>query len=94
MSINFRLELIEPSAREVFIFWTLVKREEQGMSEERKREQGSNLARLETALELKKMLPLNLFSRRLCRLQAKISGHVALFLRMDHFNSLHELIFR
>ena len=28
VSTNFRLELIEPSAREVFIFWTLVKREE------------------------------------------------------------------
>ena len=27
-STYFRLELIEPSAREIFIFWTLVEREE------------------------------------------------------------------
>ena len=50
MSTNFNLELIEPSAREVFIFWTLVEREEQGgASEERRKEHDSNLARLETA---------------------------------------------
>ena len=30
VSTNFCLELIEPSAREVFIFWTLVEREERG----------------------------------------------------------------
>ena len=29
MSINFHLEPIESSAREVFIFWTLVKRKEE-----------------------------------------------------------------
>ena len=45
-STNCRLVLIEPSAREVFIFWTLVEREEQGVSEERRRGYGSNLARL------------------------------------------------
>ena len=28
VSTNFRLELIEPTAREVFIFWTLVERED------------------------------------------------------------------
>ena len=41
-------ELIEPSARVVFIFWTLVEREERGTSEERGKH-GSNLARLKTA---------------------------------------------
>ena len=30
MSTSFRLELIEPSAREVYIFWTLFEREERG----------------------------------------------------------------
>ena len=30
VSTNFRLELIELSAREVFIFWILVEREEGG----------------------------------------------------------------
>ena len=46
----------------------LVEREERG--------HGSNLARLETASELnKKLLTLNLSSRRLYKLQAKISGH-------------------
>ena len=30
MSTNFYLKLIEPSARTVFIFWTLVEREEWG----------------------------------------------------------------
>ena len=30
MSTNFRLELIEPYAREAFIFWILVKWEEGG----------------------------------------------------------------
>ena len=30
VSTNFRMELIEPSAREVLIFWTLVEREERG----------------------------------------------------------------
>ena len=45
------IELIEPSAREVFIL-TMVGREERGgASEGRRREHGSNLARLETALE-------------------------------------------
>ena len=57
MSTHFRLELIEPSAREVFIFWILVEREERGGVElGRIREHGSNLARLETASELKKKL--------------------------------------
>ena len=37
VSINFRLELIMPTAREVFIFWTLVEREERRASEERRR---------------------------------------------------------
>ena len=45
-STNCRLVLIEPSAREVFIFWTLVEREELGVSEARRRECGLNLARL------------------------------------------------
>ena len=36
VSTNLRLELIEPSAREVFLFWNLVEREnrEGGSSEE------------------------------------------------------------
>ena len=54
MSTNFRHELLVPSAREVFTFRTLVEREERGASEERKREHGSILARLETASELQK----------------------------------------
>ena len=51
MSTNFRLELIEPPAKEVFIFWTVVEREELGASEEMRGEHGSNLARLEKASE-------------------------------------------
>ena len=43
-----------PSAKEVFIFGTLVEREEWGgVSEEKRTEHGSNLARFETASELK-----------------------------------------
>ena len=50
VSTNFRLELIESSASEIFIFWTHVEREERGgASEERRGEHGSNLARLEAA---------------------------------------------
>ena len=76
MSTNFRLELIKPfDAREELIFWIPVEREEWGgASEERRREYGSNLARLKTASELKKLLTLNLSSRRLYKLQAKICG--------------------
>ena len=48
------MSFIEPSARVVFIFWTLVEREWWAASEKRRREYGSNLARLETASELKK----------------------------------------
>ena len=33
VSTNFRRELIEPSAAEVFIFWDMVEREERGASE-------------------------------------------------------------
>ena len=54
MSTNFCLKLIKPSDREVFIFGTVVEREERTKSEERRKEHGSNLARLETAPELKK----------------------------------------
>ena len=36
MATNFRLELIEPSARKVFIFWTLVEREEGGGASEKR----------------------------------------------------------
>ena len=53
VSTYFRLDLIEPSAREVFIFWSREKRG--GASEERRREHCSNLARLETASEFKKL---------------------------------------
>ena len=59
MSTYIRLELIEPSAREVFTVWTLVERAV-GISEERRREHGSNLSRLETASELKKQMTPNL----------------------------------
>ena len=37
MPINFRLELIESSAREVFILLTLIEREEWEVSEEKRR---------------------------------------------------------
>ena len=47
-STSFRLEHIGPSARHVFIYWTLVE------SEDRRKKHGSNLARLETSSELKK----------------------------------------
>ena len=40
VATNFRLEFLEPSAREVSIFWTLVKREEWRASQERRREHG------------------------------------------------------
>ena len=54
VSTNFRLKLVEPSAREVFIFLgILVEREERG-GRVRRGEHDSNLARLETASELKK----------------------------------------
>ena len=52
VSTNFRRELIAPSAREVIIF-LLVSREKGGGRMWRG-EHGSNLARLETASELKK----------------------------------------
>ena len=54
MSTNFCLRLTEPSAREVLIFRSLIEREEQRASEERKREHGSNRPRIETASQLKK----------------------------------------
>ena len=73
MSTNFRLEISESSATKVFTFLTLVEREERGRV--RRRDHGSNLAGLETAPELIKLLTLNLFSRRLYKLHAKISGH-------------------
>ena len=44
MSIDFRLELIELSAGELFIFCTLVESEERASEDERRREFGSNLA--------------------------------------------------
>ena len=45
VSINIRFEFIEPSAREVFNFWTLVEREERGggLSDEGRRERCSNI---------------------------------------------------
>ena len=55
-SINFRLELIEPAARKVVMFCTLVEEKERVASEERIREIGSKQARLETASELKKFV--------------------------------------
>ena len=51
VSTNFCQELIEPSTREVLIFWT--GRE----SQERRREYDSSLARLKTASELKNCRP-------------------------------------
>ena len=69
--------LIEPCARKVFIFWTLVEREEHwGAIDERWREHVLNLATLETASELKKLLTIILSSRRLYKPQAKIICHV------------------
>ena len=57
---------MDPPAREVFTFSSLVEREERGR--ERTRDHGSNLARLET--ELRKNVDPNLSSRRLYKLQA------------------------
>ena len=54
VTTNFRPELKEPAAREIFIFWTLFEREERSATEERRREHGSNLSRLEKTSELKK----------------------------------------
>ena len=71
---NFRLELIEPSAREVFNFWASRERRAGGEGG-RKREYCSNLARLQSASKLKKLLIVNLSSRRLYKLHSKISGH-------------------
>ena len=72
MSTNFRLKLIEPSAREVFIFglWSREKSGMEGIDERR-----TKLLSLETASKLKQILTLNLFSGRFYKLQAKISGH-------------------
>ena len=53
VSTNFRLELIDPSAREVFIFSTLVDLEKRGPSE------NMNQWKLATASELKKTLNLS-----------------------------------
>ena len=47
---------MEPSAREVFNFWTLVEKR-RGPSEERRRKHDANLARLKTASELKNVDP-------------------------------------
>ena len=68
MSTNFRLVLKEPSAREVFTFglWSREKAGE-GM---RKKRTWLNQVRLET--ELKNVVD---SSRRLYKLQTKISGH-------------------
>ena len=68
VTTNFRLELIEPSARGVSIFY--FGRGE--TSKERRREHGSNLVRLK---HKKKLLTLNLSYRRLYKYQAKISEH-------------------
>ena len=54
MSTNFRLELIEPSAKEVFIFWTREQGGGRASEKERMREHDSNLARLEAMSELNK----------------------------------------
>ena len=48
------MELIEPSAKEVFIFWTLVEKEERGVCGEEKRTWLKPSDRLKTASELKK----------------------------------------
>ena len=75
VSTNFRLRLkLELSARDVFISWTSVEREERG-GRVRRKEKMPNLAKLETASELKKLLTINLFSGWLYKVQAEISGH-------------------
>ena len=54
MATNFRLELIELSVREVFMyFFNSGPERRAGASEEKRKEHGSNLARPETASELK-----------------------------------------
>ena len=70
MSTNFRLELIEPAARWIY-FLDSSREGRTGASEERTREHGSNLVRVETASEMKKkLLALNFFSRLLYKLQS------------------------
>ena len=66
------LELIEPSAGR-YLFLDSGRERRASTSGERRREDGSNLARLETASELKKTVDLS--SRRQYQLKAKISGH-------------------
>ena len=53
VSTNFRLELMEPSARELFI----LPEEMGGANGEERREHGSSLAKLETASEPKNIDP-------------------------------------
>ena len=69
MSTNFRLNLIEPSAREVYIFGTLVEREYWG--EQERKEKRTWLKPSET----RKQLTFNISSRQLFKLLVKISGH-------------------
>ena len=78
----FRKELIELSAR---THGLLLREKSWGASEDRRREHGSKLARIETASELKtKLLTLNLSSSRLYKLQAKFSGN-AIHLENSHY---------
>ena len=72
LSTNIWFELSELSAREVLFFGSRKKRAGGGAGEKRKNQYSLNLAR---ASELKKSLTLNLSSRRIYKLQAKISGH-------------------
>ena len=70
VSTKFRHELIEPSAREVFIFWTLVERE--GRVGDWGEEKKTFLKPSETRNSVRAK---KLFIRRLNKLMAKFSGH-------------------
>ena len=77
MSTNLRLEHIGPasSARDVFIVWTLVEREDGGGASEERRTWLKPTETRNSVRALKKLLTINISSRQLYRHQAKISGH-------------------
>ena len=81
MSTNFRLKFIEPSVREVFILWTLVKRKDREEGQLKRGEE--NMAHIQRDSKqrqsTKKLLTFNVSSRQLYKLHAKIIGHVVDF---------------
>ena len=65
-------------AREVFTFWTLIEREEQGGASEERRTWLKPSETRNSDRDLKKLLNLNRSSRWLYMLQTKISGHAVI----------------